>query len=178
MTQVHPLSTCSAAFLRMSRPAEASMRHRITIGRGLLASAVCCALASPAMSSAGEDGAPAGRRVALRGYDPVSYFVDGKPGRGSPALWYAFDDVVYLFRSPDHRARFAAEPERYAPQYAGYCAAGVSKGYKAEPDPEAWLIANGKLFVFQRKDRVPEFKKRIAELAARANANWPTVKRQ
>lgn len=154
------------------------MRHRVIVRGALLACATCCALAWPALGAAGEEGPPPGRRVALRGYDPVSYFVDGRPTRGSPALWYSFDDVVYLFRSPDHRAKFAADPERFAPQYAGYCAAGISKGYKTEPDPEAWLIANGKLFVFQRKDRVPEFKKRIAELAAKASANWPTVKGQ
>jgi hypothetical protein len=50
------------------------------------------------------------------------------------------------------------------------------KGRKLEPDPEAWLIANGKLFVFQFKDRVPEFRKRIEELAAKANANWSKLK--
>ncbi len=155
------------------------MRRGVTISqRALLASTLWCALAWPALSAAGDDGPPAGRRISLRGYDPVSYFVDGKPARGSRAFWYAFDDVVYLFRSSEHRAKFAADPERYAPQYAGYCAGGVSKGYKTEPDPEAWIIANGKLFVFQFKDRVPEFRKRIEELAARANSNWPTLKGQ
>lgn len=146
--------------------------------RALLVLALCPGLTWPAFRAAADDGPPPERRISLSGYDPVAYFVDGKPAKGSRSFWYSFDDVVYLFRSSDHRARFAADPERYAPQYQGYCAAGVSKGYKAAPDPEAWLIVNGKLFVFQRKDRVPEFKKRIAELAARANANWPTVKKQ
>jgi hypothetical protein len=154
------------------------MARSTSIRRVLLPSVLACAIASPMLRAAADDGPPAGRRVALRGYDPVAYFVDGAPARGSRAFWYSFDDAVYLFRSSDHRARFAADPERYAPQYSGYCAAGVSKGYKAEPDPEAWLIANGKLFVFQRKDRVPEFRKRIAELAAKASASWPAVRRQ
>ena len=139
--------------------------------------ALCSWLAWPAPAAAADEGPPASRRVSLSGYDPVAYFVDGKPAKGSPRFWYSFDDVVYLFRSSDHRAKFAADPERYAPQYEGYCAAGLSKGYKAEPDPEAWLIANGKLFVFQRKDRVPEFRKRIDEIAARANANWSKLRR-
>lgn len=146
-------------------------------GRALLVPVLCSWLSWPGSSAAGED-PPAERRVSLRGYDPVSYFVDGKPAKGSRKFWYSFDDAVYLFRSSEHRATFAADPERYAPQYQGYCAAGVSDGHKAEPDPEAWLIANGKLFVFERKDRLPEFRKRIGELAARANANWPTVKQQ
>ena len=140
--------------------------------------ALCAWLYSPGVGAAADDGPPAGRRISLRGYDPVSYFVDGKPEKGSRKFWYSFDDVVYLFRSSEHRTKFAAEPERYAPQYQGYCAAGVSDDHKAEPDPEAWLIVNGKLFVFERKDRLPEFRKRIEELVARANANWPTVRKQ
>jgi hypothetical protein len=68
---------------------------------------------------------------------------------------------------------FAADPERYAPQYSGFCAAGVSKGYKTEPDPEAWVIANGKLYVLQLKERVPDFKRDTAAFVDKANANWP-----
>jgi hypothetical protein len=112
----------------------------------------------------------------LSGYDPVAYFEDGKPAKGSPDFWYAFDDVVYLFRSAQHREMFAANPERFAPQYDGYCAGGISKGYKVEPDPEAWLIANGKLFVFQFQDRVPMFRKIIDNVATEASRNWPALK--
>lgn len=136
----------------------------------------CLAVACLFLSSAAAAEPPAGRRIALSGYDPVAYFADGKPVRGTREHWYAFDDAVYLFKSAAHRARFAAQPERYAPQYDGFCAGGVSKGYKAEPDPEAWLIANGRLFVFQFKDRVPLFRQKIAEIEAQANANWPAVK--
>ncbi len=119
---------------------------------------------------------PEGRRIALGGYDPVAYFTDGQPAKGSREFWYAFDDVVYLFRSAQHRERFIADPEQFAPQYDGYCAGGVSKGYKTEPDPEAWLIANGKLFVFEFQDRVPMFRKIIDEVAAKASQNWPALR--
>lgn len=132
------------------------------------------AVAPVAMAYAADP--PAGRRIALGGYDPVAYFTDGKPMKGKREHWHAFDDSIYLFRSAAHRERFAAEPERYAPQYNGFCAGGVSKGYKTEPDPEAWLIANGRLYVFQFKDRVPMFREKIGEVAAQANANWPAVK--
>jgi hypothetical protein len=125
------------------------------------------------LSGARADGPPAGRRVALSGYDPVAYFTEGAPVKGAEAFWFAFDDAVYLFRSAEHRAMFAADPERYAPQYAGFCAAGVSKGYKTEPDPEAWVIANGKLYVLQLKERVPDFKRDTAAFVDKANANWP-----
>jgi hypothetical protein len=139
--------------------------------RALVFAAACLVLAGMAAAEP-----PAGRRIALGGYDPVAYFADGKPAKGSREHWYAFDDAVYLFKSAGHRAKFAAEPERYAPQYDGFCAGGVSKGYKAEPDPEAWLIANGRLFVFQFKDRVPMFRQKIAEIEAQANTQWPAVK--
>lgn len=124
------------------------------------------------------DAPPEGRRIGLTGYDPVAYFEDGRPAKGSREFWYGYDDVIYIFRSAEHRAKFAADPERYAPQFAGFCAGGVSKGEKTEPDPEAWLIANGKLFLFQFKDRVPYFKAHIEDVAAKANANWPKVKLQ
>lgn len=121
---------------------------------------------------------PAGRRIALRGYDPVAYFTDGGPAKGSPEFWFAFDDVVYLFRSAEHRAKFAADPERFAPQYDGYCAGGVSRGVKTEPHPEAWLIANGKLYVFEFPERVPMFRKIIEEVAAKADKAWPGMRQK
>src|SRR5262245_31682172 len=119
---------------------------------------------------------PAGRRIALKGYDPVSYFTAGSPEQGSNEFWFAFDDAVYLFRSAAHRDMFAADPERYAPQYDGFCAAGVSKGYKTEPDPEAWVIANGKLYVLMLKERVPDFKRDTAAFVDKAEANWPGLR--
>ena len=128
------------------------------------------------VSLANTDALPVGRRIALSGYDPVAYFTDGRPEMGSNAFWFAFDDAVYLFRSAEHRAMFAADPERYAPQYDGFCAAGVSKGYKTEPDPEAWVIANGKLYVLMLKERVPDFKRDTAAFVDKADANWPTLR--
>lgn len=121
------------------------------------------------------DNRPAGRRTALSGYDPVSYFTDGRPEKGSDEFWHAFDDAIYLFRNAEHQALFAAEPERYAPQYAGFCAGGVSKGYKTEPDPEAWMIVSGKLFVFQFKERVADFKRNLSFIE-KADVNWPGLR--
>jgi hypothetical protein len=130
-----------------------------------------CLAASPSVAET----MPTGRRIAIGGYDPVAYFADGQPHKGSETLWFAFDDAVYLFRNAEHRATFAADPERYAPQYAGFCAGGVSKGYKVEPDPEAWAILNGKLYLFEFKDHVPAFKQ-DAVFIDKANSNWPGLK--
>ena len=119
---------------------------------------------------------PPGRRIALSGYDPVAYFTLGRPEKGSDKFWFAFDDAIYYFDGADHRAMFAADPERYAPQYAGFCAAGLSKGVKHEPDPEAWAIVNGKLYVVELKERIEQFKKDPDSIINKANANWPRLR--
>ncbi len=108
----------------------------------------------------------------MSGYDPVSYFTPGHPEKGSNKFWFAFDDAVYYFRDAEHRAIFASAPDRYAPQYAGFCAAGLASGEKHEPDPEAWAIVNGKLYVVALKERIEEFKKDPGGFIGRADANW------
>ena len=146
--------------------------------RTIILGAACSGFGWFRTTAAFAEGPPEGRRIALRGYDPVAYFVDGQPAKGSREFWSAFDDVVYLFRSAQHREKFAADPERFAPQYDGYCAGGVSRGVKTEPHPEAWLIANGRLYVFEFPERVPMFRKIIEDVSAKANENWPGVRKQ
>ncbi len=115
-------------------------------------------------------------RTALRGYDPVSYFTAGHPEQGSAEFSFQFDEATYWFASEEHRKMFAADPERYAPQFKAYCALSVARGLKIEADPEAWTIWNGKLFVFASKDAVPEFKANPGEIADKANATWASLK--
>lgn len=118
----------------------------------------------------------ADKRVALKGYDPVSYFTEGKPEKGSSEFTFAFDDSSYWFKSAEHRAQFAADPERYAPQFDGYCAIQVSRGAKVEPDPEAWTITDGKLYVFSKKTGVPMFQQQTAGIVERASENWQKLR--
>src|SRR3974377_138202 len=108
-------------------------------------------------------------RVALKGYDPVSYFTDGKPEKGAAEFTYAFDDTTYWFKSADHRAKFGAAPEHYAPQFDGYCAVQLSRGRKVEADPDAWTITNGKLYVFSGQRGVPIFNEHPVEIAQKAS---------
>src|SRR5689334_6023954 len=93
-------------------------------------------------------GQAAEHRVGLRGYDPVNYFTEGRPAKGSEQFTASFDEVTYWFKNAENRALFVKDPERYAPQFKGFCAIDLSRGLKTEPDPEAWTIANGKLYVF------------------------------
>jgi len=117
-----------------------------------------------------------GKRIALAGHDPVSYFTKGRPEKGSREFWFAFDDAVYLFSSAQHRALFVADAERYAPQYHGYCTMKMSGGEKAEADPEAWVVVGEKLYVFRSKKGRARFNQNRAEFVRKANAAWQTMR--
>jgi YHS domain-containing protein len=116
------------------------------------------------------------KRVALSGYDPVSYFTDGRPEKGSAEYSAAFDDATYWFKSAEHRALFVADPDHYAPQFDGYCAINVSRGMKQEADPEAWAIADGRLYVFSAKQGVPFFQQQTAAIVDKAAEKWPELR--
>ena len=87
--------------------------------------------------------------VAIKGYDPVAYFEPGRPTKGQPSITHDFDGSRYFFSSQQNRERFAANPERYAPQFNGLCAAGLADGRMVEPDPTAFVVRGGKLYLFQ-----------------------------
>ena len=86
--------------------------------------------------------------VALKGYDPVAYFEQGAAVIGSGRHTATWQDAVWHFSSAENRDLFQADPERYAPQFGSFCAFAVSKGFTADPTPEAWHIEDGKLYVF------------------------------
>jgi len=116
------------------------------------------------------------KRLALSGYDPVSYFTPGQPEKGSAEYSAAFDDATYWFKSAEHRTMFVADPDHYAPQFAGYCAVALSRGVKYEADPEAWAIADGRLYVFGSKAGVPVFQAQTASVIEKATENWAKLR--
>jgi YHS domain-containing protein len=118
---------------------------------------------------------PAPLRLVLKGYDPVAYFTDGKPVEGQPQYEAVFDDARYRFASAQHLAQFKADPDRYAPQYAGSCAAGIAIGVKVEAEPENWLIVDGKLFVFSGVSSLDQMRADPAGMIAKSNENWKTL---
>jgi hypothetical protein len=93
-------------------------------------------------------------RLVLKGYDPVAYFTEGKPVQGDPRFAYEWDEGRYHFATAKHRDMFAADPERYAPQFGGYCTGSMARNVRNEGDPEGWVIQDGKLYVFG----IPKFK--------------------
>ena len=116
-----------------------------------------------------------GWTYALNGMDPVSYFTDGKPVKGSESYTATYKGATFSFTSQDHKAMFEADPAKYAPQYGGYCAWATSQGYTADGDPEVWKIVDGKLYLNYSKGVQKKWNKDIPGFIVKANANWPTV---
>ena|SRR5687768_7602704 len=119
-------------------------------------------------------------RVVLKGYDPVAYFTEGKPTKGEAKHAYDWDDGRYYFANARHRAMFAADPEKYAPQFGGYCTGSMSRGVRREGDPEGWTIKDGRLYVFGEAkwkpiaESDPQF---IPSRLENAKKNWQEKKR-
>src|ERR1700737_2090819 len=125
---------------------------------------------------AAEAAPPTGRRLALSGYDPGSYFTDGHPEKGSADYQASYDDATYWFKTPEHRATFVADPDHYAPQFQGFCTVTLMRGAKYEADPEAWVIADGRLYVFGAKEAVPVFRVQTASVIEKATDNWAKLR--
>jgi len=85
--------------------------------------------------------------VAILGYDPVAYFVDSKPEAGQDQYSYRWMGATWKFSSAEHLKLFKASPEKYAPQYGGYCAYGVAKDNLVSIEPDKWTVKNGKLYL-------------------------------
>jgi hypothetical protein len=109
--------------------------------------------------------------LGIKGYDPVAYFTIGKPARGRPEYEYEWDERRYRFLSAGHREMFKADPVRYAPQFADFCAMALSMGEIVEADPENWLISDGKLYIFGKAAGPTLFKQDLAANIAKANQN-------
>ena len=98
---------------------------------------------------------------AIKGYDVVAYFTDGKPVEGSGDHEFEWNGATWRFASAQHRNLFAKDPAKYAPQYGGFCAFGVSRGYAVGIDPAAWKIVDGKLYLNYNRDVQTEWVKDI-----------------
>lgn len=112
--------------------------------------------------------------VAVHGTDVVAYFTLGAPTKGSPEFSYKWNGATWYFANADHLAKFKADPEKYAPQYGGYCSYAVSKGKTASVSPKAWTIVDGKLYLNHSLAQSP-WRKDIPGNIAKGNENWPKI---
>lgn len=112
---------------------------------------------------------------AIRGYDPVAYFTRGKPVKGSDLQTLEWKGATFRFANAEHLALFEAQPEKYAPQYGGYCAYAVSQGATASTEPSAWTIVDNKLYLNYSLNVRKLWSKNIPDFITAANNNWPGV---
>lgn len=149
----------------------------IRLEKILLAAAASLLLALPGAAFADKDPVYTGffSSTALDGYDAVAYFTDGAPVRGNKDHAHQWRGARWLFASAEHRDAFIADPERYAPQYGGYCAWAVAQGYTASGDPEVWAIVDGKLYVNYDEKIGRRWQADPRGFIERADDNWPAV---
>ncbi len=112
---------------------------------------------------------------AVDGHDVVAYFTDGKPIEGSDQYTHEYMGALWKFSSAANRDAFIAEPEKYAPQFGGYCAWAASQGYTARGNPNNWTIVDGKLYLNYNTSIQRKWEKDIPGFIAKAEENWPGI---
>lgn len=157
------------------------MRHnvpKIRAARSFAALALVCILAfsaGAAQAAKPEVYVRLFSSLAVDGYDPVAYFTQGEPTKGSAEFSLQYRGAEWRFASADNLRAFRADPEAYAPQYGGYCAWAVAQGYTARGNPKYWAIVDGRLYLNYDAGVQRKWEADIPGFIARADANWPAV---
>jgi YHS domain-containing protein len=112
---------------------------------------------------------------ALQRYDAVTFFTEGKAVKGNPQIQSLYQGARYVFSSVDNKKLFDREPEKYAPQYGGYCAYGMAQGHPAPVQIDTWQIINGRLMLNYDSDVRKKFDKDHEGYIRKADENWPKV---
>ncbi len=113
--------------------------------------------------------------IALAGFDPVSFFKGGAPKNGSPMIRASYGGATYLFADEQSKSEFESNPDRYAPQYGGFCAYGVSLGILLPVDITTAQVRNGKLYLNVNSAILEKFNADFDGSVDRANENWPKL---
>jgi hypothetical protein len=113
--------------------------------------------------------------LALEGYDTVAYFRAGAPQPGSPQFTKLWRGAAWRFASAANRTAFAADPDRYAPQYGNYCAFAISRGTTAHGDPKVWAIVNNKLYLNNNHFAQQLWNEDRSGNISAADQNWPLL---
>lgn len=112
--------------------------------------------------------------TAVDGYDPVSFF-DGEGVKGSREHEIDFKGATFRFATMKNRERFRADPDRYAPQYGGYCAWAVSQGYTAPGRSDFASVHDGKLYLNYDAKVQETWNEDRDGFVLLADENWPDV---
>ena len=113
--------------------------------------------------------------VAIKGTDTVAYFTEGKAVKGDKKYSYKWGNTTWWFKNQQNRDLFAQNPEKYAPQFGGFCAWAVSQNYTAAIDTEAWSIVDGKLYLNYSKSVRRTWSQDTRGNIINGNRNWPNL---
>lgn len=113
--------------------------------------------------------------VALQGYDPVAYFTQSKPVKGNGNHVYRYQGITYIFSTRQNLNRFRDDPNRYMPQFGGYCAYAVIHKQKVVASPLAWKIVDGKLYLNLNHKVQAIWEKNLKHYIEKAHQNWPEI---
>ena len=139
----------------------------------MAAASLAWILAAPALAA---DAVNVVDGLALRGFDPVAFFIQKQPVMGSPQFTAVHEGATYEFANADDKAAFEADPAKYLPQYGGFCAAATSHGRKVDADPRQFTINHGKLYVNYNHEANEAFQKDVEASIKAADEKWPEVK--
>lgn len=145
-----------------------NLRHTVVITAVLLFMSIVPAFAGEYFERDG---------IAICGYDPVAYFAEMKPVKGLTEFHAEYQGSTFYFSTAANRNTFTANPDKFAPQYGGYCAFGMAKGYKAVIDPDAFTVVEDKLYLNYSEAVRSKWKSDIPGYIRKANANWPEVRK-
>jgi YHS domain-containing protein len=112
---------------------------------------------------------------AIHGYDAVAFFQDGKPVKGKKEITHEWNGATWYFSTESNKKMFAEAPEKYAPQFGGYCAYAASRNYIYDANPKYWKIVDGKLYLNYNADAKKEWEKDITGNVEKGNENWPNL---
>lgn len=118
------------------------------------------------------------KQAELQGYDPVAYFTQNQPVRGQVEITARHGGRQYHFASSHHRDLFEQNPEKYLPEYGGYCAFGVAMGQLFDVAPQTGQVIDGKLYLNLNRKILADFNKDTASYIRQADSKWPDVKQQ
>ncbi|NIJ52940.1 YHS domain-containing (seleno)protein [Dyadobacter arcticus] len=114
--------------------------------------------------------------IAIKGYDAVAFHTESKAVKGSEKFAYRWKDANWLFKNQANQDRFKETPEKYAPQYGGYCAYGTADGHKAPTETDTWTVKDNKLYFNYNKKVQEMWSKNIPGYIEKADKNWLEIK--
>ena len=114
--------------------------------------------------------------VAIEGYDPTAYFTENRPVKGSAEFSFKWAGATWYFANEQGRQLFAKNPEKYAPQFGGYCSNGLSDDHKIGADPRNWRIIDGKLYLYFSDYGREQWSGNVKSLIEAADDTWQELK--